>query len=273
MRREGGGELGPGTRRVDDLAALRVEYPEGGGAPAVHDGDQPTVERREPSQAELPQRPAELLLARAQLLAVEVEVPPAAAVTRVQQAAVMGPVGLGDGLAGPAGHGTGVEQGAVGTDVGEDQFGAVPGHPRMVPGEPGGLPPVGRELRSGQEPVPFVGQFAQGAPVQGRGSVQRHGGQDTSYVAGPVAGELLQYAPHFVAFGPQQRLRPAQARPHRGRGRERARLPAGLVAVEPLVGEVHEHHQRAVVARERRRPGMSAVLDDPAPHVPRRGQQ
>lgn len=101
VRGEGGRELGPGPGRVDDLAGLGVQDAEGGGAPAVHDGDQAAVERREPSHAELPQRPAELLLARAQRLPVEVEVPPAAAVARVQEAAVVGPVGLGDGLAGP----------------------------------------------------------------------------------------------------------------------------------------------------------------------------
>ncbi|CAM5300063.1 hypothetical protein SVIOM74S_09652 [Streptomyces violarus] len=89
---------------------------------------------------------------------------------------------------------------------------------------------------------------------------------------GPGAGELLQDAPDLAPLGPQVRLGPAQSRADVGHGRERTRLAARLVPVQPLVGEVHEHHQRAVLLWEGG-PGMSAVLDDPAAHVPRRGQQ
>ncbi len=183
----------------------------------------------------------------------------------------MGPVGLRDGLPGAAGDGPGVVQGAVGADVGEDQFGAVPRHAGMVPGEPGRVSPVGREPRPGHEPVPVVGEFAYGAPVLGGGAVQRYGGQDTAHVGGPVTGELLQHAPHLAPLRPEQRLRPAQAGAHRGHGRERTRLAARVAAVEALVGEVHEDQQRPVLAGQGG-PRVSAVLDDAAAHVPRRGQ-
>ncbi len=266
-----GGELGPGARGVDDLTGLRVEYAEPGGAPAVQDGDQPALQRGEPAVAQLPQRAAELLLARAERLPVPVEVPPAGAVAGVQQPSVVGPVGLGDGLLGSAGHRAGAVQGAVRGDVGEDQFGAVPRHARMVPAEPGRAPSVGREPRPGDEPVPPVAQFPHRVAVVGGGAVQRDRGQDAAHVAGAVAGELLQDAPHLAALRQQHRIGPAQPLPHRRHGRERAVLAARVVAVEALVGEVHEHHQRGAVAHGAG-PGPAAVLDDPGPHVPRRRQ-
>lgn len=88
VHREGGRELGPGARRVDEFAGLGVEDAERGRAAAVHHGDQAAVQGREPAVAELPECAAELLLARAELLAVAVEVPPAGAVARVQESAV-----------------------------------------------------------------------------------------------------------------------------------------------------------------------------------------
>lgn len=96
-------ELGPGAGRVDEFSGLGVQYPETGGTPSVHDGDQAAVQRREPPESDLPQRAAELLLARAEgdrpaVRAEAVEVPPAAAVTGVEERAVGRPVGLDDGL-------------------------------------------------------------------------------------------------------------------------------------------------------------------------------
>ncbi|MGX1248862.1 hypothetical protein RKD48_001373 [Streptomyces ambofaciens] len=272
VRGEGGCELGPGPRGVDDLAGLGVEDAEDGGAPAVQDRDQAVVQGREPALPELPQRPAELLLADAQGLPVAVEVPPAGAVGGVQQGAVRCPVRLGDGLLGAAGDGPGVPERVLGADVGDDQLGAVPGHARVVPGEPGGAAAVGREAGSGDEAVPFGGEFAHRAPVVGRGAVQRHGHEDAADVGGPLAGELLQDAPHLAALGTRVRLDPAQSAAHRGQRCQRARLgAAGGEGVQPLVGEVHEDHQRTGAGRGRA-PGPAAVLDDAAAHVPRCGQ-
>ncbi len=113
-----------------------------------------------------------------------------------------------------------------------------------------------------------VAQFPYGTPVLGGRSVQRYGGQDAPYVARPVPGELLQHAPHFTAVGQDQRFGPAQSAAHLGHRGERAGLATELVAVEPLVGEVDEHHERFAVDQGSG-PGVAAVLDDPAAHVPR----
>jgi hypothetical protein len=162
-------------------------------------------------------------------------------------------------------------QGAVLADPGDDQLGAVPGHARVVPGEPGGAAAVGREARPGDEPVPLVGEFAHGTPVLRGRPVERHGGQDATYVGGSVAGELLQHGPHFTASRQQLRLRPAQSAADEGDGGQRARSAAGFAAVQPLVGEVHEHHDVPAV-HHRAGPGVAAVLDDAAADVPWRGQ-
>lgn len=266
-------ELGPGAGRVHHLAGLRVQYPERGGAPSVHDGHEPARQRREPAVSDLPQRAAELLLpgADGRLPSEPVQVPPARAVPRVQQSAVGGPVRLGDRLLGAARDHPRGTQGAVLGDVREDEFRAVPGHPRVVPGEPGRLAAVGRQPWSGDEPVACVGEFAHGAPVLCGRPVERHRGGDPSYVGRSVAGELLHHAPDLAAFGVQLRVHPAQSAADTGHGREGTGLGARLVRVQPLVGEVHEHHERPLGAHLPR-PGMSAVLDDAAADVPRGGQ-
>lgn len=238
----------------------------------MHDGDESALQRREPAVPDLPQRPAELLLpgADGRVLPEPVEVPPAGAVTGVQEGAVGGPVRLGDRLLRSARDGPRAAQDAVLGDVGEDQFGAVPGHARVVPGEPGRLRAVGREPGAGDEPVPAVGEFAHRVAVLRRRPVERHRGHDPSYVGGSVPGELLQHAPHFAPFGAQPRVHPAQSAAHRGHGGQRARprvRGVGLVRVESLVGEVHEHDERPLGAHLAG-PGLSAVLDHPAAHVP-----
>lgn len=236
----------------------------------MHDGDQSAVQRGEPAVPELPQGAAELLLTRTELLAVTVEVPPAGAVARVQETAVRRPVGLGDGLLRAAGHPAGLPERAL-VDLGDDQLRAVPGHARVVPGEPGRARAVGRQPRPGDEPVADVGEFTHRVPVLHGRAVQRHGGQDPADIGGPVPGELLQDAPHLTELGSQLRLCPAQSAADRGDRRERDRLAAGPEAVQPLVGEVHEHDER-FARHHLAGPGVAAVLDDPAAHVPRRGQ-
>lgn len=237
----------------------------------MYDRQQAVVQRREPAQPELPERTGELLLPRAQLGAVAVEVPPAAAVARVQKTAVRPPLDLGDGLVRSAGDRPRPRQPAVVADLGDHQLRPVPRHPRMVPAQPGGPPAVGRQPGAGDEPVPGPDEFPHGTPVVGGRPVQRHRGQDPPYVVGAVPGELLQHTPHFAAGEVHPGLRPAQTAAHRGHRGERPGLTAGLVPVEPLVGEVHEDDEGpAVVAHSA--PGPAAVLDDPAAHVPGRGQ-
>lgn len=273
-RGERGGELGPGSGRVDDLAGVQVEDAERGGAPAVHHGGEPVVEQREPAGADLPQRSAELLLAGAQCRALAavgveaVEVPVAGGVAGVDEGAVGGPFDLGDGLLRAARDGPGLAQQAVPGHLGDQQRGAVPGHPRMVPAQPGGAAAVRGEPGAGDEPVAVVGEFAYGVPVLGRRAVQRHRGDDPADVGGALPGELLQDAPHLVPLRVRPRVHPAQSAAHRRHRGERAGLAAGFVAVEALVGEVHEDHEGAGVPHQAG-PGLAAVLHDPTAHVPR----
>lgn len=286
VRGEGGGPLGPGARGVGEGAALGIEQSEGGGAPAVDDGDQSVLQGREPAQPDLPERSAELLVAGAEREGFAdlagradlrpVEVPPAGAVTGEEQSPGRVPADLRDRLGGPAGDGAGAAEGAVGADLGELDLGAVPGHPGVVPGDPGRPAPVRGEPGSGHEPVPSVGEFAYGGAVVGRRSVQRHGGEHPAHVGRRGPGELLQDAPHLAAVRVDHRVHPAQSAADAGDGRERPGSGAGsglrLVEIQALVGEVAEDHERSAARPRDRRPGLSAVLDDPAADVPRRGE-
>lgn len=165
-------------------------------------------------------------------------------------------------------------EGAVRGDVREHHLGAVPRHPGMVPGDPGRLPPVGRELRPGDEPAAVVGEFTYRAAVVGGRAVQGYSGDHPAQLGGALAGELLQDAPHFAPVGVELRVGPAQpAAGGRGRGeRHGFARPVGGVGVQPLVGEVDEDDQRAALGPRGACPRHSAVLDDPAPYVPRCGQ-
>ncbi len=284
---EGRGPLGPGADGVDEVAALGVEDAQGGGADAVDDGDEPAVQGCEPAVSDLPERAAELLGAGAErdrfgqgAVSADrgpVEVPPAGAVADEEQSARRVPVGLRDRLGRSAGDGPGVPEGAVGGDLGEQDLGAVPRHPGVVPADPDGPGPVRGEPGAGDEPVPFGGEFAHGGAVSCGRAVERHGGGDPAHVGRRGPGELLQDAPHLAPVRVDHRVGPAQSAADGGDGGERPGLRSGarvgLVRVQPLVGEVAEHHERSALRPVGRRPGPSAVLDDSAADVPRGGQR
>ncbi len=148
----------------------------------------------------------------------------------------------------------------------------------MVPGDPGGPPPVVGDLGSGDEPVPSVGEFTHRRPVVGRRAVQRYGGHDPSYIGEGGSGELLQHAPDFARralLRAHLRVHPAQPAADLGDRGERPGLvrSVGGVGVQPLVGEVDEHHEESAVLADRAGPGLSAVLDHPAAGVPGGGQR
>lgn len=250
----------------------------------MQDGDQSVGERGDPAQARLPQRPAELLFAGAQVdghrfpagpPVQPVRVPPAAPVAHREEASAGGPLDLRDGLLGSAEHGTGLREPAVRSDLGEPELGAVPRHPGVVPHQPGRLPPVRGEPGPGAEPVSVVGQLPHQGPVFRGRPVQRYGGRHAAHIGRPGSGELLHHAPDFAV--PQHRVGPAQPAADRRDGRQGPRRGAagsvGLVRVQPLVGEVDEDHQRSALGSFGARPGLPAVLGDPAAHVPRRGQR
>ncbi len=243
-------------------------------------GDEPVGERGEPAQPGLPQGSPELLLPQAQVdrparvRVHPVRVPPAAAVADREEGSVGRPVDLGDGLVGAAEDGPGPGQPSVGGDLGQLQLGAVPGHPGVVPHQPGRPPAVRGEPGAGGEAVPVVAQLPYGRPVPGRRPVQRYGGQDPAHIGRGGSGELLQHAPHFVAA--QYRVGPAQTAARRGHRGEGPRVGGAgrvrLVRVQPLVGEVDEDQQGSAGRPLGPRPGPAAVLGDPAAHVPRCGQ-
>ena len=232
-----------------------------GGAAAVHDGDQSVRQRREPALAELPQRPR--------------RTPPRAG-TALGTASAVGGARAGTGSTSRP-RSVSVDQGAVGpahsawaTDssrppprhhacsrpcrrrrhLGDAQLRAVPRHPRVVPGRARPPPP------SGESRGPVTNRWRRrrvrgpprGPRPPSRPAARRRCTRRTS--VGPVAGELLQHAPDLAAVRVDQRVGPAQSAADRGDRGQRARLAArrvGLAAVQPLVGEVGEHHQRRAV--------------------------
>ena len=141
---DGVGEL-PGGR-VEDAEALRRRAP-------CSDRDQPVVERGEPPLPELPQRPAELLLARAELDRRAGR--PGRRRCRFHQplrseAASSVPSAAHSACATDSSRAADeradLGERAVRCDLGEHQLGAVPRHPRVVPGDPDGLPPSGESF-------------------------------------------------------------------------------------------------------------------------------
>lgn len=135
LRGQRGRPLAPRPRYVGRLAGRRVEYPQPLGALAVEHRQGPGGERGEPARAHLPARTGELLLRRTQVDRLArgrvdtVQVPPAVAVGGGDEGAVRCPLRLGDGLGGAAQDRPGCAEGAVGSDGGELELRAVPGHP------------------------------------------------------------------------------------------------------------------------------------------------
>lgn len=243
----------------------------------------------EPAQPDLPERAAELLApgrqkaaagdraARDRVGADALELPPVGEVGDEQEAAVAVPLHLADRFVEVADEGPYAGEPTRFVDLRQHDHRAVPRHPGVVPGDPGRPPPVVGDLGAGDEPVPVVGEFTDRRPVVGRRPVERHGGDDAPYIGGRGPGELLQHAPDLArrpVFRAHLRVHPAQPAADIPDGGERPRLvgPVGGVGVQPLIGEVNEHHEEFAVLAHGARPGLPAVLDHPAAGVPGCGQ-
>src|SRR5262249_23647776 len=207
--------------------------------------------------AENPLRPAELRRHRTQRLdtpgAPTVEGPPAGAVGHEKDNTVRRPVGLEARVTAPAGHAFAVTQRAVRQELTHPQFGPVPRHVGVIPGEPRQARAVGTEPRRRVEVVAGNQYFAVAA--RQRDAHQRVDGfTSRRRVIFADANEPAAAAVHY-------RVRVAEGRG----GRQRLRRGVTDLTVEPLVGKVREI-ECAVAARE----SAAAVLVHARARVERR---
>ena len=148
IRGHAGHELLEWHLEVGQLAGLRVEHAQPHPALAVQHGQPPVAQRRVGPAPQLPQRVGELLLGRVQRLgrladqANLVQVPPARPVRDHVQAGLVAPHRRQHGLPHPALNQPPASQHAV-RNLGHPQFGPIPGHPGMIPADPGQPAPIG----------------------------------------------------------------------------------------------------------------------------------
>jgi hypothetical protein len=234
------------------------------------------VKRREPA-APSGLGPRELFLSRVQChgLAARgidpVEVPPAGARQGDQQLPGRGPLDLGHRVARSAEQRAGVPEDSVLPDLGDLQLRGVPGHVGVIPGQPDGRAAVGRDLGPGDEAVPVVRELPHRHPVFGRRTVERHRGDEAVDVLRSLAGELLHRAADDPSREIDHGLGPVQTVAHRGGRRQGPRPRAGdigFIDVQPLVREVNEDDQRAVLTAHAV-PRPVAVFEEPGAQVPR----
>ena len=254
----------------------------------MRDGDSPVAEHRIRVHAELPQRRAELLLTRAQRSWLsrgcpnvgQVQVPPPGPVREHVQAAVV-PPDRGQHRFGVAAHdhpaGARLHHRASArvAQRGHLQFRPVPGHPRVVPADPGQGGAVRRGSRVGVEVRPADQDPDRVGGIRGR-AVQRDGDDRAS---DPPAGVPFPDAPDLAPVGGDREVgKPVGGtRPDLDRRRGQrpwhslaglpARVPVSAV-VQPLVREVREDH-----ATGHRQVRLAAVLVYAGPRVVRHREQ
>ncbi len=243
-----GVEVGEDPRARVQQAQPQVTAP-------VQDREPAVAENRVRQPAEIPQRPGELLLHRAQRLrraalkAELVEVPPAGQVGDQVEGLVVLPPGCQDRLRRAALDRPGQ---AVG-QAGEAQLGAVPRHARVVPADVGEMPAVGGDGGEGVEVVA-------GDVFAGGAAAQRDGDDGPRDLA--VAGVPLAYAPDVPVVDEEVGVAGVLAL-----GGERA--DGAVEQVEALVGEVGEDD----LAVRGHGVGAAAVLVHAGAGAPGGGQQ
>ena len=258
--RGGRGPLRVGPLRVDDgLCAVGGEMDEAAFAHTGQERDASVAQGQEPAGADPPESLRALLRPAAEVAYASVgrdlvQVPPAVRVGDREQPprSVGGPVHLCDRPAASARHPYGRKHPAFGRDVGHHELGAVPGHVRVVPAQPGDLAATGRDPRSGHEPV-AGGQHPDGLRVFGGAAVQRQGDQLAARARGAVPpgrrGHGLAYAPHLRADDREVPVAvDGVGRPGRA---DRLGAAAGPPPVDPLVAPVGEDDAVAGVAGQR----------------------
>ncbi len=161
------------------------------------------------------------------------------------------PLGLEDRLLGAAGDQAGVGHVIQRRDP---ELGSVPGHVRVVPAGPGEPAAVGADAGEGVEVAP-AGEHGRLA-----GPVEREGDDLVLGFAGAVD---LAHADDGAPVWSEPHVGVAQAGGAVGRGRDRQRLLAQLLPIEPLVAEVDEEDE--IVGDQR--PGAAAVLVGAGAHV------
>jgi hypothetical protein len=247
------------------VAAARIEQLERVRRRARDDaGDAPVVEEGVAAHREDPARVADLAVVeprqrpRCAVGAEPVEVPPPAAIGAEVQHAVGAPLRLEDRFLRAAGDAARVGHRAVRAERPDPQLGAVPRHPRVIPGEPGEPPPVRVGPRAGHEVAPGHDDARLSAAV---------GRQRDELVDHAAVLVALAHAHHRRAVADHAPVRVTQRVRARRRGRQRLRIGAGAVlAVQARVAEVREEHRVAVKPAR-----AAAVLVHARAHVaPRR---
>ena len=201
-----------------------------------------------------------------------IDVPPVRAIRDDDEATVGCPLRLHQGLRLATGHPPGVVQPGMHTSPGKfghPQLCQVPGHVRVVPGEPSQPATVRADPRRGNE-IPSRHQDE-------RLAAGRRDGHNL--VAHLAPGVILPNADHRAGVWREPTVGiPPRVRRRRRRA-DRQRLPPSRLAarridrhlvdpIEPLVGPLDVEDGAAVNP-----PGASPILVDPGPGVPIRGEQ
>ncbi len=216
------------------LSALH--HPQPVEAPTSVYGDDPPVGQEPvPLEPEQPLGRPELGLHRTQsrLRSVgldPVEVPPSRPVGHEVERPVRTPLGLEDRFVRAAGNLGHVGQGTVGRQVGHPQFGSVPGHVGVIPGQPG--EPLSPDTRSGEEVVSARYDPWRQRAVEG----EEHQLVD-GFRLGPV---VLPHRQNQVTV--EGEVGVAVAGRNGGLGSDRPRFGT-IQPVDPLVFETRRHDQ------------------------------
>ena len=212
-------------------------------------------------RAEFPERSAELgiLMVKHRNFALKghgMKVPPAAAIADHHEAGIIDPLRLQHALRDGSREG----RHRSGLKVGHPQFGAVPGHLRMLPPDPGEVAAVGREARE-SEKMRSRGKGSDACLIIRTGTVELH------------RHDVPRDHAIRVRLAHRNDVRPADAdvaesKAAAGRREWHGCRAAVIQPIEPLVAELHED-ERAV---GRDRPRSSPVFMHAAAGIPRCGQ-
>jgi hypothetical protein len=159
------------------------------------------------------------------------------------------PLGLHDRLVRAAGDVAGWAEPPIWSKVGHPQVGAIPGHPRSVPGQPGKAAAIGAGTGGGVEVMAAGHHPRLGRPIGGKGHELVD--QVRTLMAFP-------YTHQQLARGHQSQVGVAHAHRRRGHTSDRHRIALPIDAVQALVVLITGEQRPA-----RWKIGPAAILVDP----------